>query len=130
MNVVLQCLLSPIRKAVALRDGAVVLFLMLIMLIMQIMKITQIVLIMQIWSFVCILQTRTCRALARMAQQCSSAGGRERPQRCWATRTTGVTDVYPSVKFMLVAPINASYVFDMQIVYSLLQTFSQESIQI
>jgi len=52
-----------------------------------------IMLIMQIRSFVCLSPTRTCRAMARLAQQRNSAGGREWPQRCWATRTMGVSDV-------------------------------------
>jgi len=29
-----------------------------------------------------------------MAQQHNSAGGRERKQRCWATRITGVPDIF------------------------------------
>jgi len=33
-----------------------------------------------------------------MAQQRNTAGGRERPQRCWATRTTSVTDVSSPLK--------------------------------
>ena len=49
-------------------------------------------------SFVCLSWTRTCREMAWMAQQRNNAGGRERPQRCWATRTTGVRDVSSSVK--------------------------------
>jgi len=43
---------------------------------------------------------RTCRAMAKQAQQRINAGGRD---RCWATRTTAVPDVYSRVKFMLVA---------------------------
>jgi len=49
--------------------------------------------IMQIWSFGFLSRSRTCRAMARLVQQRNSAGGRERPQRCWATWTTGVSDV-------------------------------------
>jgi len=51
-----------------------------------------IMLIMQI-SFVCLLPTRICRAMARLAQQRNSAGGRERSQRWWESRTTGAPDV-------------------------------------
>jgi len=45
--------------------------------------------------------------MARLAEQRNSAGGRERPQRCWSTRTTGVPDVsffvknVTAMKFML-----------------------------
>ena len=43
-----------------------------------------------------------------MAHQRNSAGGRERPQRCWATRTTGVRDVSSTVKKCHPCEINAS----------------------
>ena len=65
------CFITPPPQSGALRDDAVV---------------------MQIWSFVCLSPTRTCRVMARLAQQRNSADGRERPQRCWATRTTSVPD--------------------------------------
>ena len=39
--------------------------------------------------FVCLShETRTCRALAWLVQQRSSAGGCERPQRCWASQAS------------------------------------------
>jgi len=76
-------LLSPCRKGL----HAVALCFCLLMLIMLIMQINSSLLLM-----------RTCQAIAWMAQQLSSTGGRERPQRCWATRTTGVPDVSFSVK--------------------------------
>ena len=34
-------------------------------------------------------KTRTCRALAWLAQQSNSAGGCERPRRCWSSQTSG-----------------------------------------
>jgi len=51
--------------------------------------------IMQIRSLVCVSPKRTCLAVGRLTQQHNNAGGRERPQRCWATRTTGV-QMFPS----------------------------------
>ena len=41
--------------------------------------------IMQIWSVICLSLTRTCRALARVAQQCNNICGCEWLQHCWAT---------------------------------------------
>jgi len=65
----------------------------------------------------------TRRATAILAQQHDSAGGRERPHRCWAIRTTGVPDVSSPMKNfapareiyandggLLVAPKNVPYI--------------------
>jgi len=51
-----------------------------------------------------------------MTQQRNSAGGCERPQRCWATRTTGVPNVLPSEIYasgggLLVVLVNAPRLF-------------------
>jgi len=58
------------------------------------------------YLFVCLSPTRTCRAMARMAQQRNNAGGRKRPQRCsgmQAAQTTGVPVVsFPFKNFTLV----------------------------
>ena len=79
-------LLSPRRKAVASRDGAV--------LLIAYANYANYLLF-----------------VVGLAQQRNNAGGSERPQRCLATRTTGVPDVSsvvkknfnPTTKFMLAA---------------------------
>ena len=81
------CFITPPPQSGSLRDDAVV---------------------MQIWSFVCLSPTRTCRVMARLAQQRNSADGRERPQRCWATRTTSVPDAPPVENLTLPREIYAS----------------------
>jgi len=82
--------IKPRRKAGALRDGVVFLF------------------VYANYSFVnlvCRSPTRTCRAMARLAPQRNCAGCRERPQRCWATRTTGAPDVFSSLWKPLPVPL-------------------------
>jgi len=62
------------------------------------------------YSFACLPPARTCRATAWLAQECNSAGGRERSQRYWATRITGVHSQMLSSLWITSSPrdINAS----------------------
>jgi len=72
------------HKAWPSRDGAV-LMLMIIMLIRSSF--------VRNFVYLSPTPTCTCRAMVWLAKQRNSAGGRERTQRCWASRTTGVPDV-------------------------------------
>ena len=80
-DAVLALLIKPHRKA--LRNGAVLPF------------------VYANYLFVYLSPTRTCRPLADWPSNAIVLGSCERPQRCWATGTMGVPDVFASVKIML-----------------------------